>query len=72
MRGPGGRQLLTIPRYLITTTSPETVHDTFIGTFFGGPEQPRLVCDGFTDDWNASNIELHFIRIDGLTEGIEG
>jgi hypothetical protein len=52
-------------------TDPETFESTGVLTILQTGEQQILYCNGATDDWDAGAVELHFLEIDQLIDGVE-
>jgi hypothetical protein len=52
-------------------TDPETFESTGVITILQAGEKQILYCNGATDDWDAGAVELHFLELAQLIDGIE-
>jgi hypothetical protein len=53
-------------------TDPETLASTGVVTILQAGQDQILTCNGASSDWSVDSSELHFLRVDQVSDGVEG
>jgi hypothetical protein len=60
-----------VPTYRTTNSggNPETFESTGVMSVSQSGQDQILYCNGFTQDWDASNAEVHYMKIGAINQG---